>query len=127
MSVFCLSQSDCPLDPNFINYPYRDEMIGDAIEKLFDVCKQTLTPKSQRTHSHILHKLLTLPFFEESKRRKNQDKIKYKLMEAADAKGELASMLDPEKASKDPYADYLKLTENDILEHRSQKEEASKT
>jgi len=37
-------------------------------------------------------------------------------MEAADAKGELASMLDPERASKDPYADFLKLTENDILD-----------
>ena len=36
-------------------------------------------------------------------------------MEAADAKGELAAMLDPEKTSKDPYADYLKLTENDIV------------
>jgi len=36
-------------------------------------------------------------------------------MEAADAKGELAAMLDPEKVSKDPYADYLRLTENDIV------------
>ena len=46
-------------------------------------------------------------FLRRIKKEKDQDKIKYKLMEAADAKGELASMLDPEKSSKDPYADYL--------------------
>ena len=36
-------------------------------------------------------------------------------MEAADAKGELASMLD-RKVIEDPYIDYLKLTENDIVD-----------
>ena len=61
-----------------------------------------------------------MPFFDASKEKK-QDTIKYKIMEAADAKGELASMLDPEQTSTDPYADYLKLTENDILETETKK------
>ena len=39
-------------------------------------------------------------FLRRIKKEKDQDKIKYKLMEAADAKGELASMLDPEKVIK---------------------------
>ena len=30
-------------------------------------------------------------------------------------------MLDPEKSSKDPYADYLKLTENDIVDVKPKK------
>ena len=34
--------------------------------------------------------------------------------------------LDPEKASKDPYADYLKLTENDILEAKPKKKKRAR-
>ena len=36
-------------------------------------------------------------------------------LEAADAKGELAAILDPDKQNKNPYAAHLRLTDNDIV------------
>ena len=36
-------------------------------------------------------------------------------MEAADAKGELAAILEPDGANKNPYAAHLRLTDNDIV------------
>ena len=43
------------------------------------------------------------------------------MMEAADAKGELASILDPDGNSTDPYADYLKLNPSDVVETETTK------
>ena len=76
----------------------------------------TLIQKSLRNPFAYFTQITYYAFLRRIQREKKQDQdIKYKLMEAADAKGELAAMLDPEKMSKDPYADYLKLTENDIV------------
>ena len=111
--------------PNFINYPYRDEMIGDAIENCLMYAANFDPEKSKNPFAYFTQ-ITYFAFLRRIKKEKDQDKIKYKLMEAADAKGELASMLDPEKASKDPYADYLKLTENDILEAKPKKKKRAK-
>ena len=97
--------------PNFINYPYRDEMIGDAIENCLMYAANFDPEKSKNPFAYFTQ----ITYFAFLRR------IKNKLMEAADAKGELASMLDPEKSSKDPYADYLKLTENDIVDVKPKK------
>ena len=100
--------------PNFINYPFRDDMIGDAIENCLMYASNFDPDKSSNPFAYFTQ-ITYFAFLRRIKKEKDQDKIKYKLMEAADAKGELAAMLDPERASKDPYADFLKLTENDIL------------
>ena len=83
--------------PNFVNYPFRDEMVGDAIENCLMYAANFDPEKSKNPFAYFTQ--ITY----------------YALMEAVDAKGELAAMLDPEKMSKDPYADYLKLTPNDIV------------
>ncbi len=106
--------------PNFINYPYRDEMIGDAIENCLMYAANFDPEKSKNPFAYFTQ-ITYFAFLRRIKKEKDQDKIKYKLMEAADAKGELAAMLDPEKPSKDPYADYLKLTENDIVKVKPKK------
>ena len=100
--------------PNFVNYPFRDEMIGDAIENCLMYAANFDPEKSKNPFAYFTQ-ITYYAFLRRIQREKKQDTIKYKLMEAADAKGELAAMLDPEKTSKDPYADYLKLTENDIV------------
>ena len=100
--------------PNFINYPFRDDMVGDAIENCLMYASNFDPDKSSNPFAYFTQ-ITYFAFLRRIKKEKDQDKIKYKLMEAADAKGELAAMLDPERASKDPYADFLKLTENDIL------------
>ena len=100
--------------PNFINYTYRDEMISDGIENCLQYVKNFNPEKSKNPFAYFTQ-ITYYAFLRRIQREKKQDTIKYKLMEAADAKGELAAMLDPEKMSKDPYADYLKLTPNDIV------------
>ena len=88
--------------PNFVNYPFREEMVGDAIEN----CLMYAGNFTQITYYAFLRRI---------QREKKQDHIKYKLMEAADAKGELAAILDPDGANKNPYAAHLRLTDNDIV------------
>ena len=100
--------------PNFVNYPFRDEMVGDAIENCLMYAANCDPEKSKNPFAYFTQ-ITYYAFLRRIQREKKQDTIKYKLMEAADAKGELAAMLDPEKMSKDPYADYLKLTPNDIV------------
>ena len=100
--------------PNFVNYPFRDEMVGDAIENCLMYAANFDPEKSKNPFAYFTQ-ITYYAFLRRIQREKKQDTIKYKLMEAADAKGELAAMLDPEKVSKDPYADYLRLTENDIV------------
>ena len=100
--------------PNFVNYPFRDEMVGDAIENCLMYAANFDPEKSKNPFAYFTQ-ITYYAFLRRIQREKKQDTIKYKLMEAADAKGELAAMLDPEKMSKDPYADYLKLTPNDIV------------
>ena len=95
-------------------------MIGDAIENCLMYAANFDPEKSKNPFAYFTQ-ITYFAFLRRIKKEKDQDKIKYKLMEAADAKGELASMLDPEKSSKDPYADYLKLTENDIVDVKPKK------
>ena len=99
---------------NFVNYPFREDMVGDAVENCLMYASNFDPEKSKNPFAYFTQ-ITYFAFLRRIKKEKDQDKIKYKLMEAADAKGELAAMLDPEKVSKDPYADYLKLTPNDIV------------
>ena len=100
--------------PNFVNYPFRDEMVGDAIENCL-MYAANFDPEKSKNPFDYFNQITYQASLRRIQREKKQDTIKYKLMEAADAKGELASILDPEKMSKDPYADYLKLPPNDIV------------
>jgi hypothetical protein len=100
--------------PNFVNYPFRDEMIGDAIENCLMYASNFDPEKSKNPFAYFTQ-ITYYAFLRRIQREKKQDHIKYKLMEAADAKGELAAMLDPEGATKNPYAAHLRLTDNDIV------------
>ena len=45
--------------PNFINYMYKDDMVCDGIENVFNILT-TLILLSQRIHLRILHRLYTM-------------------------------------------------------------------
>ena len=100
--------------PNFINYTYRDEMISDGIENCLQYVKNFNPEKSKNPFAYFTQ-ITYYAFLRRIQREKKQDHIKYKLMEAADAKGELAAILDPDKQNKNPYAAHLRLTDNDIV------------
>ncbi len=112
--------------PNFINYSFRDEMVGDAIENCLIAAKNFDPEKSSNPFSYFTQ-ITYFAFLRRITREKKQDTIKYKLMEAADAKGELAAMLDPDGSQKNPYAAHLKLTENDIVNVEPKKKRKKRT
>ena len=56
--------------PNFFNYPYREEMVGDGIENCPST-PVTSTQISRRIHSPTSPKSSTTPFFVESKKRRS--------------------------------------------------------
>ena len=100
--------------PNFVNYPFREEMVGDAIENCLMYAGNFDPDKSKNPFAYLTQ-ITYYAFLRRIQREKKQDHIKYKLMEAADAKGELAAILDPDGANKNPYAAHLRLTDNDIV------------
>ena len=106
--------------PNFVNYPYKDEMIGDAIENCLIAANNFDPDKSSNPFAYFTQ-ITYFAFLRRIQREKKQDTIKYKMMEAADAKGELASILDPDGNSTDPYADYLKLNPSDVVKTETTK------
>ena len=82
--------------PNFVNYPFRDEMVGDAIENCLMYAANFDPEKSKNPFAYFTQ-ITYYEFRRRIQREKKQDTSKYKLMEAAGAKGELAAMLDPEE------------------------------
>jgi DNA-directed RNA polymerase specialized sigma24 family protein len=89
-------------------------MVGDAIENCLMYAGNFDPDKSKNPFAYFTQ-ITYYAFLRRIQREKKQDHIKYKLMEAADAKGELAAILDPDGANKNPYAAHLRLTDNDIV------------
>ena len=111
--------------PNFVNYPYKEEMIGDAIENCLVAANNFDPDKSSNPFAYFTQ-ITYFAFLRRIQREKKQDTIKYKMMEAADAKGELASILDPDGNSTDPYADYLKLNPSDVVKTETTKKKKTR-
>ena len=111
--------------PNFVNYPYKEEMIGDAIENCLVAANNFDPDKSSNPFAYFTQ-ITYFAFLRRIQREKKQDTIKYKMMGAADAKGELASILDPDGNSTDPYADYLKLNPSDVVKTETTKKKKTR-
>jgi len=110
---FLLIAERLSMRANFINYPYRDEMIGDAIENCLMYASNFDPEKSANPFSYFTQ-IIYYAFLRRIQREKKQNYIKYKLVERADETGDIARLLDPDKMSKDPYAEFFMLSDNDI-------------
>ena len=75
-------------------------MVGDAIENCLMYAGNFDPDKSKNPFAYFTQ-ITYYAFLRRIQREKKQDHIKYKLMEAADAKGELAAILDPEKSKQE--------------------------
>jgi len=56
--------------PNFVNYMFRDDMISDGIENCVQYI-HNFDPEKSRIHLLTLHKLYTMLFLEEYKKKRN--------------------------------------------------------
>lgn len=110
---FLLIAERLSLRSNFINYPYRDEMVGDAVENCLMYASNFDPDKSSNPFSYFTQ-IIYYAFLRRIQKEKKQNYIKYKMIEEMDSFGDIAKLLDPDKMSKNPYADFFRLTKNDI-------------
>jgi len=103
--------------PNFINYPYREEMIGDGIENCLMYCSNFNPEKSKNPFSYFTQ-IIYYAFLRRIQKEKKQVYIKYKLIDAADIYGvvnkELLSNSLVDEKSDNPLADHFSLSKTDI-------------
>ncbi len=103
--------------PNFINYPYREEMIGDGIENCLMYCSNFNPEKSKNPFSYFTQ-IIYYAFLRRIQKEKKQTYIKYKLIDSADIYGivnkELLSNELVDEKSNNPLADHFSLSKTDI-------------
>jgi len=103
--------------PNFINYPYREEMIGDGIENCLMYCSNFNPEKSKNPFSYFTQ-IIYYAFLRRIQKEKKQTYIKYKLIDSADIYGvvnkELLNNDLVDEKSNNPLADHFSLSKADI-------------
>jgi hypothetical protein len=114
--------------PNFINYPYREEMIGDGIENCLMYCSNFDPEKSKNPFSYFTQ-IIYYAFLRRIQKEKKQTYIKYKAIQHALDTGAVPNpsmgmhFFDPDDA-KDPVAKFLELSDTDIDKFTTKKTKA---
>ena len=117
--------------PNFINYPFREEMIGDGIENCIQYAKNFDPEKSKNPFAYFTQ-IIYYAFLRRISKEKKQQSIKQKMIELSDYDGTHKNwykenyFADSEKEVKDPYAKILNLSETDIEKFTPKKKKKSK-
>jgi len=101
--------------PNFINYPYREEMIGDGIENCLMYASNFDPSKSKNPFSYFTQ-IIYFAFLRRIAKEKKQMYIRYKMLEAADKTGKVRrNLLDSNDGNTDdPVAEFFHLSQTDI-------------
>ena len=104
--------------PNFINYPYREEMVGDGIENCLMYATNFDPDKSDNPFSYFTQ-IIYYAFLRRIQKEKKQDYVKYRCFEIMDQNGVIPEdfkrqIQDKFDSSKNPYASMMKLTDKDI-------------
>ena len=111
--------------PNFINYPFREEMIGDGIENCLMYAHNFNPEKSKNPFSYFTQ-IIYYAFLRRIEKEKKQNYIKYKLLENAEDddirnwckenyfETENKDNKEEEKDATDILKEHLRLNEHDI-------------
>jgi|TARA_R110001583_G_scaffold59311_3_gene176515 hypothetical protein len=117
--------------PNFIKYPFKEEMIGDGVENCLMYAHNFDPEKSKNPFSYFTQ-IIYYAFLRRIQKEKKQNYIKYKMLELKDVDGTHKKwykenyFADAEKEVKDPYAKILNLTETDIENFTPKKKKTKK-
>ena len=121
--------------PNFINYPFREEMIGDGIENCLMYAHNFNPEKSKNPFSYFTQ-IIYYAFLRRIEKEKKQNYIKYKLLETAEDaqirnwfKENYFEKEKEEEEEKDTdrlLADHFKLNETDIEKFTPKKKKKAK-
>lgn len=112
--------------PNFINYTYRDEMVGDGIECCVKYIHNFNSEKSRNAFSYVTQ-IIFYAFLRRIKKEKKQQYIKYKLFERegihnimGEEYSRSAEFLEKYNSSEEYLRKELQLTEKDIDDYDRQ-------
>lgn len=114
--------------PNFINYPYREEMVGDGIENCLMYAHNFDPDKSKNPFSYFTQ-IIYYAFLRRIEKEKKQSYVKYKAMELSDD-GSLSNWYKSNYFDKDnihqALSHHFDLTENDIKKFEPKKKKKKK-
>ena len=103
--------------PNFINYPYKEEMIGDGIENCIMYAHNFDPEKSKNPFSYFTQ-IIYYAFLRRIQKEKKQSYIKYKAIEAADIYNKfpvwINNIIGDENEIDDVAMKYFNLSKTDI-------------
>lgn len=113
--------------PNFINYPFKEDMIGDGIENCISYAHNFNPEKSENPFSYFTQ-IIYYAFLRRIEREKKQSYIKYKCIQMNDVDGKFVEWLKQNQGSS-TFSEFLQntffLSENDI-EKMEKKEKLKK-
>ena len=115
--------------PNFMNYPFREEMIGDGIENCLMYAHNFDPEKSKNPFSYFTQ-IIYYAFLRRIQKEKKQNYVKYRVMQSKDHDGKFKHLYREnyfEDTPKDPYAKMLNLSETDIENFSPKKKKKRKT
>ena len=112
--IFLIAKKLCNR-PNFMNYPFKEEMIGDGIENCLMYASNFDPSKSKNPFSYFTQ-IIYFAFLRRIAKEKKQMYIRYKMLEAADKTGKVRrSLLDSSDGkTDDPVADFFHLSQTDL-------------
>ena len=118
--------------PNFINYTYRDEMVGDGVENCLKYIHNFDGEKSRNAFAYVTQ-IIFYAFLRRIKKEKKQDYIKYKMFERegihniqGDAYARTAEMMEKYNSNKEYIMGELSLSETDVANYESQMKRTKK-
>ncbi len=114
--------------PNFVNYPYREEMVSDGIENCLMYAHNFDPEKSKNPFSYFTQ-MIYYAFLRRIEKEKKQSYIKFKMMEENDD-GTFSKWFKEnyfEKGSDVEMKDYFSLSETDIENFGKSKKGKKKT
>lgn len=78
--------------PNFVNYPFKEDMVGDGIENCLMYCGNFNPRKSKNPFSYFTQ-IIYYAFLRKIQKEKKQNYIKYKYLESQDTQGDFTEFL----------------------------------
>lgn len=102
---------------NFANYPFREDMIGDAVENCLMYAHNFDPEKSKNPFSYFTQ-ITYYAFIRRIEKEKKQNFIKYKMLKNLDTDGSISRWFSDnhfeDKPVEEKLAEYFSLSENDI-------------
>lgn len=112
--------------PNFMNYPFKDEMIGDGIENCLMYCENFDPDKSNNPFSYFTQ-IIYYAFLRRIQKEKKQNYIKYKFLESMDHDGDFSQYLKSMGITEEEQEVYKRQDEEKTEKKRKKRKKKNKT